>query len=85
MVLLAAALVGLSFIWFLVSDPKIDGDNLKSLYILDLVPAAALCTAWGLDWVRRHTSRLFMVGLLAWLAVTAFYDFRFLILEKLVS
>jgi 4-amino-4-deoxy-L-arabinose transferase-like glycosyltransferase len=79
-VLLAAGLVGLSFIWFLVSDPKVDGDNIKSLYILDLVPVAALCTAWGLDWVRQRSSRLLIVGLLAWLAVTAFYDFSFLVL-----
>lgn len=79
-VLAAAALVALAFLWFLIRDPKLDGDNIKSLYILDLVPAVALSTAWALDVVRRHSNRLLFAGLLAWLAVTACYDFSFLVL-----
>jgi hypothetical protein len=79
-VLTAASLVAFSFLWFLINDPKVDGDNIKSLYILDLVPAVALSTAWALDWVRRHSNRLLLIGLLAWLAATAFYDFSFLVL-----
>ena len=80
-VLAAAILVVVSFIGFLAQDPKVDGDNIKSLYILDVVPAVALCTGWCIDWVRRHSNRLLTGGLLVWLAVAGFYDFRFLILR----
>ncbi len=76
----AGALVLVSFVGFLVHYPKRDGDNVKALYILDLVPLFALAAAWSLDWVRRHANRLVLGALLAWLAVTLAYDVSFLIL-----
>ena len=84
-VLAGAGLVIVSFLWFLFQDPKVDGDNVKALYVLDILPAVAICTAWGLDWVRRHSNRLVLAGLLAWLAVSAVYDVSFLILRHNVS
>jgi hypothetical protein len=76
----AGALVLVSFVGFLVHYPKRDGDNIKALYILDVVPLFALAAAWSLDWVRRHASRLVLGVLLVWLAVTLAYDVSFLIL-----
>ncbi len=78
--LAAAALVAVAFVGFLVRYPKQDGDNMKGLYILDIAPASALCAAWSLDWLRRHTNRLAFAGALAWLAVIAWYDISFLVL-----
>jgi 4-amino-4-deoxy-L-arabinose transferase-like glycosyltransferase len=80
-VLASAGLVALSFIGFLVQDPKVDGDNIKALYVIDLVPAVALCIAWALDWVRRRANRPLLIGVLAWLAVTACYDLNFMVLR----
>jgi len=76
----AGALVLVSFVGFLVHYPKRDGDNIKALYILDVVPLFALAAAWSLDWVRRRKNRLVLGALLAWLAVTLAYDVSFLIL-----
>jgi hypothetical protein len=76
----AGALVIASFVGFLVHYPKRDGDNLKALYLLDVVPIFGLCAAWSSDWLRRHSSRLVVGGVLAWIAVTAAYDVRFLVL-----
>jgi 4-amino-4-deoxy-L-arabinose transferase-like glycosyltransferase len=79
-VVAAAALVLASFVGFLVHYPKRDGDNIKALYVLDVVPLFALAAAWSLDWVRRHANRLVVGAVLAWLAVTLAYDVTFLIL-----
>jgi len=49
--------------------------------VLDLVPVAALCIAWAIDWIRRRAGRLVVVALLAWLAVTGAYDVSFLVLR----
>jgi 4-amino-4-deoxy-L-arabinose transferase-like glycosyltransferase len=81
LVLLAAVFVVLAFVGFLVRYPKVDGDNVKALYILDTVPVAALCAAWSLDWVRRHANRLATGALLAWLLAAAAYDVSFLVLS----
>jgi len=79
-VVAAAVLVAAAFLGFLIRDVKVDGDNLKALYVIDLVPATALCTAWSIDWVRRHGSRLVFGCLLVWLAGTLYYDVTFLVL-----
>jgi 4-amino-4-deoxy-L-arabinose transferase-like glycosyltransferase len=76
----AGALVLVSFVGFLVHYPKRDGDNIKALYILDVVPLFALAAAWSLEWVHRHASRLVLGTVLAWLAATLAYDVSFLIL-----
>ena len=81
MALAAGLLVLVSFVGFLVHYPKRDGDNIKALYVLDLVPVAALCIAWAIDWIRRRAGRLVVVALLAWLAVTGAYDVSFLVLR----
>ena len=73
--------VAAAFVGFLIRYPKQDGDNIKALYILDLVPIAALCVAWSLDWVRRHGDRLMLAALLVWLAATGTYDLTFLVLR----
>jgi hypothetical protein len=77
----AGLAVAAAFVGFLIRYPKQDGDNIKALYILDLVPIAALCVAWSIDWVRRHGDRLTLGALLVWLAATGAYDLSFLVLR----
>jgi 4-amino-4-deoxy-L-arabinose transferase-like glycosyltransferase len=78
----AAALgVAVAFVGFLIRYPKQDGDNLKALYVLDLVPIVAVCIAWTVDWVRRRADRFILAGLLLWLAATGAYDVNFLVLR----
>jgi 4-amino-4-deoxy-L-arabinose transferase-like glycosyltransferase len=77
----AGLAVAAAFVGFLIRYPKQDGDNIKALYMLDLVPIAALCIAWALDWVRRHSERLMLAALLVWLAATGAYDLTFLVLR----
>jgi 4-amino-4-deoxy-L-arabinose transferase-like glycosyltransferase len=79
-VLGAGASVAVSFVAFLVQFPKLDGDNIKALYILDLVVPVALCTAYGLDVVRRVAPRPAFLLLLAALAAAAAVDAHFLVL-----
>lgn len=76
----AGAFVAASFIGFLIRYPKMDGDNMKALYLIDLVPLAAVGAAWSMDSIRRHTNRVFFLGLLAWLTVAVYYDVTFLVL-----
>jgi hypothetical protein len=77
----AAVAVAVAFLGFLIRYPKQDGDNIKALYVLDLVPLVALCVAWSVDWVRRHGDRLVLAALLLWLVATGAYDVNFLILR----
>jgi hypothetical protein len=76
----AGVLVLASFVAFLVHYPKRDGDNIKALYVLDVVPLFGLCVGWSSDWLRRHSSRVVLGAVLAWIVVTGAYDVSFLIL-----
>jgi hypothetical protein len=79
-VVAAGVLVLAAFVGFLVRYPKVDGDNIKALYLLDLVPVAAVCIAWSIDLARRRMGRLAFAALLVWLVLTAAYDVSFLVL-----
>jgi 4-amino-4-deoxy-L-arabinose transferase-like glycosyltransferase len=79
-VVAAGVLVLAAFVGFLVRYPKVDGDNIKALYLLDLVPVAAVCVAWSIDLARRRMGRLAFAALLVWLVLTAAYDVSFLVL-----
>jgi hypothetical protein len=79
-VLAAGAAVAASFVAFLVEYPKLDGDNIKALYLLDLVVPAALCAAYALDLIRRRLPRGATGILLAALVAAAVVDVRFFVL-----
>ncbi len=78
-VLGAGVCVAAAFVAFLVEYPKLDGDNIKAMYMLDLVVPVALCTGYGLELVRRRAPRLVWLLLVA-LAVAIAVDVRFLVL-----
>jgi 4-amino-4-deoxy-L-arabinose transferase-like glycosyltransferase len=71
LLLLSVALVALAFVGFLVQYPKQDGDNIKALYVLYVVPALAIAASFSLDWLRRRgpLGIALTVGVLAALAV----------------
>lgn len=73
------ALLAASFVYFLVANPKADGDNIKALYILSAVVPLSVCGGWALAQARR-AGRLAFAALLIVLADLAFLDLRFLIL-----
>jgi hypothetical protein len=79
LVLGAAAAAFAAFVYFLVEYPKVDGDNLKALYVVGLAPAFAICAAWALDRVRR-AGPLVLGGVALWLAATAYLDVAFMVL-----
>lgn len=65
--LLSGALVALAFVGFLVRYPKLDGDNIKALYVLNAVPAVAVCGGWVAAWLasRDRLLRVLVVVALA--------------------
>jgi hypothetical protein len=69
-----------AFVGFLVRYPKVDGENFKALYLLDVVPVAAVCVAWSIDLARRRMGRPAFAALVVWLTLTAAYDVSFLVL-----
>jgi Dolichyl-phosphate-mannose-protein mannosyltransferase len=73
------AFLALSFVYFLVANPKVDGDNIKALYLLSAVVPISVCGGWALAQTRR-AGRLAFAALLIVLADLAFLDLRFLIL-----
>jgi len=79
--LLPLIVLGAAFVGFLVKYPKLDGDNIKALYLLDAVVPLAVCAGWALDRVRRLNRLVFgAFGLL--LLDAAFLDVRFLVLPS---
>lgn len=74
--LLSAGLLAASFVGFLVRYPKVDGDNMKALYVLNAAPVVALCTGFALGWLARRHGLLRILALvlvgLALLATVAF-------------
>jgi 4-amino-4-deoxy-L-arabinose transferase-like glycosyltransferase len=61
--LLSLGLLAVSFLGFLVRYPKLDGDNMKALYVLNAAPVLAIAAAFAF-------TRLAARGV-AWLAVVA--------------
>ncbi len=60
-VLLSLGLLAVSFIGFLVQYPKLDGDNMKALYVLNAAPVLAIAAAFAFSRLAARSS--------AWLAV----------------
>jgi hypothetical protein len=52
--LLSGALLALSFVAFLVRYPKVDGDNMKALYVLNAAPVVAVCVGFSFAWLLRR-------------------------------
>jgi 4-amino-4-deoxy-L-arabinose transferase-like glycosyltransferase len=72
-------LLAVSYVGFLIQYPKHDGDNMKSLYVLDAVMPLAVCGGWALDRLRR-LNRL-ALAVLALIALELVYlDLGFLVL-----
>jgi Dolichyl-phosphate-mannose-protein mannosyltransferase len=78
---LPLALLGVSFVAFLVKYPKLDGDNIKALYVLNAAVPLAVCAGWALDRVRS-VNRLLFAGVVLLLLDAAFFDIRFLVLPS---
>jgi 4-amino-4-deoxy-L-arabinose transferase-like glycosyltransferase len=51
---LAVALLAVSFVGFLVRYPKQDGDNIKALYVLSAAPVIAVAAAYAVSWLARR-------------------------------
>lgn len=56
--LLSGALLALSFVAFLIRYPKLDGDNIKALYVLNAVPVAAVCAGYAYAWLAARSRAL---------------------------
>jgi Dolichyl-phosphate-mannose-protein mannosyltransferase len=81
LVFLVASVLALlvSYTGFLIAYPKNDGDNMKSLYLLDAAMPLAICGGWALSQLRR-LNRLILIGL-ALIAIDLLYlTFQFLTL-----
>jgi Dolichyl-phosphate-mannose-protein mannosyltransferase len=81
LVFLAASVIALfiSYAGFLIAYPKHDGDNMKSLYLLNAAMPLAVCGGWALTQVRR-LNRLTQ-AVLALIAIDLLYlTFQFLTL-----
>jgi Dolichyl-phosphate-mannose-protein mannosyltransferase len=79
--LVPLVLLSVSFVAFLVKYPKLDGDNIKALYVLTAAVPLAICAGWALDRVRSM-NRLLFAGVVLLLLDAAFIDFRFLVLPS---
>ncbi len=77
--LVPLVLLGVSFVAFLIKYPKLDGDNIKALYVLNAVVPLAVCAGWALDRVLRM-NRLVFGAIVLLLLDAAFLDLRFLVL-----
>jgi hypothetical protein len=77
--LVPLVLLGIAFVGFLVKYPKLDGDNIKALYILGALVPLSVCAGWVLDHVLRF-NRLVFAAVVLLLVDVAFLDARFLIL-----
>ncbi|HET7146263.1 MAG TPA: hypothetical protein VFI10_03600 [Gaiellaceae bacterium] len=81
LVVLALLFVVGAFLAFAYRYPRVDGDNIKALYVLDAVPMLAIGCAVSLAWLWRR----WIAGraaVLAALAVTALPSVWFLILRS---
>jgi hypothetical protein len=61
--LLSLGLLAVAFVGFLVRYPKLDGDNMKALYVLNAAPVAAIAAAFAFSRLAARSA--------AWLAVVA--------------
>lgn len=73
-VVLAGVLLALSFVGFLIRYPKLDGDNIKALYVLDAVPVVAVCAGFAAAWVaaRGRLLRALVAAALAGVVAATF-------------
>ena len=77
--LLSLGLLAFSFVGFLVQYPKLDGDNMKALYVLDAAPVVAIAAAFAFSRLAaRGTAWLVAVGVL--LAIVIVPTVQFLVL-----
>jgi hypothetical protein len=72
-------LLGGAFVWFLAGNPKLDGDNIKALYVLNAALPAAVAGGWALARLGRAGLRVLAPALLLLLAAAA-VNIRFLLL-----
>jgi hypothetical protein len=73
-------LLAVSFIGFLITYPKQDGDNIKALYVLDAALPLAVCGGWAVERLRRMSNVLVLLGLALVAIELVYLDGRFLIL-----
>ncbi len=77
--LLSLGLLAVSFVGFLVQYPKLDGDNIKALYVLDAAPVLAIAAAFAFGRLAaRGTAWLAAVSVA--LAIVIVPTVRFLVL-----
>ncbi len=70
-----------SFVYFLVQYPKLDGDNIKALYLLNAAVPLAVCGGYALAAARR-AGKLVLAALLLLLLDLEYLNLRFLILPS---
>ena len=78
-VLLSLGLLVLSFVAFLVQYPKLDGDNIKALYVLDAAPVLAIAAAFAFGRLAARGTVWFVAVVVA-LAIVIVPTVRFLVL-----
>jgi 4-amino-4-deoxy-L-arabinose transferase-like glycosyltransferase len=78
-VLASVGLLALSFFGFLIRYPKLDGDNIKALYLLNAVAPVSIAAGWALSRVAA-AGRLVFASLVVVLAGAAYLDLAYLIL-----
>jgi 4-amino-4-deoxy-L-arabinose transferase-like glycosyltransferase len=71
--------LALSYTGFLIEYPKQDGDNMKSLYLLDAAVPLAVCGGWVLEKLRR-APRLVLAGIALVAFELLYLDVHFLVL-----
>ena len=77
--LLALGLLGVSFVGFLVRYPKLDGDNIKALYVLNAAPVLAIAAAVAFAALARR-SRLWLLAVALALLVVFVSTVTFVVL-----
>jgi 4-amino-4-deoxy-L-arabinose transferase-like glycosyltransferase len=80
-VLLSVGLLAVAFVGFLVQYPKLDGDNIKALYVLDAAPVLAIGAAFAFGRLAAR-STAWLVAVVVALAIVIVPTIRFLILPS---
>ncbi len=74
-------LLWISYAGFLIVYPKQDGDNMKSLYLLNAAVPLAVCGGWATERLRRAIpSTLILAGMAVFALGLMYLDARFLVL-----
>jgi 4-amino-4-deoxy-L-arabinose transferase-like glycosyltransferase len=80
-VLLSLGLLAVSFVAFLVQYPKLDGDNIKALYVLDAAPVLAIAAAFSFARVAAR-GQLWLAGTIVALALVIVPTIAFVVLPS---